>query len=255
MVSFHPAGHILGSGQIRIEHRGRVAVVTGDYKAQKDPSCHLMEPVMCDTLITECTFGLPIFKWPEAEEVFQEINTWWRDNAQSQKTSVLFVYSLGKAQRVLSGIDASIGPIGVHRAIESFLPHYESEGFAMPKVLTLCAENLPKLKGTGLILAPAAAQTGAWLGKLGDYSDASASGWMRVRGMRRWHAYDRGFVLSDHVDWDGLMQTIHVTGAHHVGATHGYTTEVVRYLGEQGLDAFEVPTRYVSDSEEDGSEV
>ncbi|MGB0369913.1 MAG: ligase-associated DNA damage response exonuclease [Opitutales bacterium] len=250
-VSFHPAGHVLGSGQIRIEHSGRVTVVTGDYKRHEDSSCHTMEPVKCDTFITECTFGLPIFRWPNPREVFREMNAWWRLNQQQGRTSVMYVYSLGKAQRVLAGIDSEIGPIVVHRNIKNFLPHYEAEGFAMPEVSAVSVENVKRVRGSGLILVPGAAQDAVWSKHAGDISDSSASGWMRVRGMRRWNAYDRGFVLSDHVDWDGLMQTIKDTEAEHIGATHGYTEEVVRFLREAGRDAFEVPTRFVGDSLKD----
>ena len=249
-VSFHPAGHVLGSGQIRIEHQGRVCVVTGDYKAHADASCHSLEPVPCDTFITECTFGLPIFKWPDPQTVFQEMNSWWRGNQETGRTSVMYVYSLGKAQRVLAGIDASIGPIAVHRAIKAFLPHYEAEGFPMPEVQTLGPDCYDTIKGKGLILAPGAAQNTAWARKVGAISDSSASGWMRVRGMRRWNAYDRGFVLSDHADWPGLLQTIEATGAQHIVATHGYTEDFVRYLSEKGYDAFEVPTRFTGDRED-----
>ncbi|MEM9025588.1 MAG: ligase-associated DNA damage response exonuclease [Verrucomicrobiota bacterium] len=247
-VSFHPAGHVLGSGQIRIERAGRVAVVTGDYKVHADCSCHQMEPVRCDTFITECTFGLPLFQWPDPSEVFGEMNCWWQSNRDSNRTSVMYVYSLGKAQRVLAGINSELGPIAVHRSILNLLPHYEAEGFSMPAVVPLSPENFAQIRGSGLILAPAAAQSTNWARKVGDISDSSASGWMQVRGMRRWNAYDRGFVLSDHVDWRGLMDTIEATGAEHIGATHGYTSDVVKYLRETGRDAFEVPTRFTGDS-------
>ncbi|NRA25835.1 MAG: ligase-associated DNA damage response exonuclease [Opitutales bacterium] len=248
-VSFHPAGHVLGSAQIRIESGENVTVITGDYKRHWDPSCHPFEVVPCDTFITESTFGLPIYQWPDPSAEFEKINTWWRRNSEQGRTSVIYAYSLGKAQRILAGIDPKIGPIGVHRAVDEFLPIYRNAGFPIPETVRIGSENPQIIKGSGLFVLPPSAEA-KWMSKLGPSSEAAASGWMRVRGMRRWQSYDQGFVISDHADWPTLHQTIQETGAHHIGVTHGYTTEMVRYLREVGHNAFEVPTWFTGDRED-----
>jgi len=254
-VSFHPAGHLLGSSQIRVEHRGEVCVVTGDYKIAPDASCETFEPVPCHHLITEATFALPVYRWPEPQVVFDQINQWWRDNQAQGRVSVLFAYSLGKAQRVLCGIDPSIGPIGVHGAVDKMLPHYRSAGRPIPAgIFKASAEQKDRLKGRGLIVAPGSVQNTPWLRKFAPYSLAFASGWMAVRGARRRRALDRGFVVSDHVDWQGILDTVDATGAQTVGVTHGYADPLVRWLREEkGLQAYEVPMqRYASEGESGG---
>jgi len=247
-VSFHPAGHLLGSGQIRVEHRGEVWVVTGDYKTAADVSCESFESVQCDTLITESTFGLPVYNWPEPDAVFRQINEWWRANQEEGRTSVLFAYALGKAQRVLCGLDSSIGPIGVHGAVEKLNPHYRAAGRPLPETIPANAETKELLKGKGIIIAPGSAQNTPWIRRFAPYSLGFASGWMAVRGKRRRQALDRGFVLSDHVDWSGILQTIEASGASRVGVTHGYAQPLIRWLKEErGLEAYEVPTRFQSE--------
>lgn len=249
-VSFHPAGHILGSGQIRIEHRGEVWVVSGDYKTDNDASCEEFSPVRCHTFITESTFGLPVYRWPKPETVFAEINQWWRNNQAQERTSILFAYALGKAQRVLCGVDASIGPIGVHGAIDNMLPHYHAAGRPIPAVVRAGRDTKSLLGGKGLIIAPRSAQNSPWIRQFTPYSLASASGWMAIRGGRRRQALDRGFVLSDHVDWQGIISTIGVTGASRIGVTHGYAAPLVRWLKEQqGLDAYELSNRVIEADE------
>ncbi len=244
-VSLHPAGHILGSAQVRVEHAGEVLVVSGDYKTTPDAACETFEPVPCHTFITESTFALPHYRWRPPEEVFGEIDAWWRANQRQGRTSVLFAYSLGKAQRVLAGVDASIGPIGVHGSVEPFLPLYRAEGIRLPDAVKVTPESLPDLKGRGLVVTPGSVQNTTWLQKLGPSSLAFASGWMAVRGARRRQALDRGFVLSDHADWAGLLDAIEATGAGRIGVTHGYSDTFVRYLREErALDAFVVPTRF-----------
>jgi len=250
-VSFHPAGHLLGSAQIRVEHRGEVWVVTGDYKTAPDISCEPFEPVACDTLITESTFGLPVYHWPEPRQVFQQINQWWRDNQAEGRTSVLFAYALGKAQRVLCGLDASIGPIGVHGAVERLNPHYRAAGRPLPETIPAKAESKEILKGRGMIVAPGSAQNTPWIRRFAPYSLGFASGWMTVRGNRRRRALDRGFILSDHVDWSGILQTIEASGASRVGVTHGYAQPLIRWLREErGLEAYELPTRFAQDTDQ-----
>lgn len=248
-VSFHPAGHILGSSQIRIESRSEVCVVTGDYKTAPDLSCEAFEPVACDHIITEATFGLPVYRWPKSEDVFARINQWWKDNQEEGRVSVLFAYSLGKAQRILCGIDPSIGPIGVHGAVEKMLPHYKAEGRPIPDTVKASVDNKDLLKGRGLIIAPGSVQNTPWLRKFAPYSLAFASGWMAIRGARRRMALDRGFVISDHVDWSGILATIEASGARTVGVTHGYADALVRWLKEEkGLNAYEVPTRFTGEN-------
>lgn len=247
-VSFHPAGHLLGSGQIRVESRGEVWVVTGDYKTAPDISCEAFEVVPCHTLITESTFGLPVYRWPEPSAVFRQIHQWWRDNQAEGRTSILFAYALGKAQRVLCGLDPSIGPIGVHGAVERLNPHYRAAGRPLPATIPATAETKQQLQGRGLIVAPASAQNTPWIRRFAPYSLAFASGWMAVRGARRRRALDRGFIVSDHVDWQGILDTVEATGATTVGVTHGYADALVRWLREErGLEAYEVPTRFGSE--------
>lgn len=251
-VSLHPAGHVLGSAQIRIEpDDGPTWVVTGDYKTQPDPTCEPFEPVACDVLLTESTFGLPIYRWPDPAGVFAEINAWWRANAEAGRTTVLLTYALGKAQRVLAGLDPSIGPIGVHGALRGPTDAYRRAGVRLPEVEHANESTAPALKGAGLIVAPPAASATAWIRKFkgpGGLRTAFVSGWMRVRGRRRWGSVDRGFVLSDHADWSGLLATVRASGARRVGVTHGSSEPLARYLAEtMGLDTFVVPTRYLGE--------
>jgi len=248
-VSFHPAGHLLGSAQIRVERGGEVWVVTGDYKTAPDRSCEPFEPLRCHTLVTESTFGLPVYRWPAPEDVFAEINAWWQANREAGRTSVLFAYALGKAQRALCGIDPSIGLVGVHGAVDALLPHYRSAGRPIPETARAGRETRDALRGGGLVVAPPSARNTPWIRRFAPYSLASASGWMRIRGTRRRKALDRGFVLSDHADWDGIAATVEASGAERVGATHGYTGPLVRWLREaKGLEAFELATRYAGEN-------
>ncbi len=243
-VSLHPAGHILGSAQIRVEHRGQVWVASGDYKLAPDRTCASFEPIRCNTFITESTFGLPIYRWAADAEIFQEINQWWRRNQETGKASLVFVYPLGKAQRVLSGIDAGIGPIFAHGAVRSMNQCYRDSGIALPDAAN--ALDVPKGHdwSRALILAPPSAHGTTWVRRFGAVSTAFASGWMRIRGARRRRSIDRGFVLSDHADWPGLLDAIHNTGADCVWVTHGYRSPMVRWLTEHGLDAQIVETQW-----------
>ncbi len=249
-VSLHPAGHILGSAQVKIVVGGEIWVISGDYKTVPDASCEAFEPVKCHTFISETTFGLPIYRWPETRVIFGEINQWWRANQRAGVTSVVFAYALGKAQRILAGIDASIGPVYVHGAVARFLPHYERAGRSLAEVQHGSPESIADIKGRGLVIAPASTRGTPWLRRFGPSSLAFASGWMRIRGARRRRALDRGFILSDHADWDGLVQTIRDTGADRGGLTHGYSRALSRWLREGGWDTFELPTRYTGEREE-----
>jgi putative mRNA 3-end processing factor len=253
-VSFHPAGHVLGSAQVRVERlspnggaAGEVWVVSGDYKTTDDCTCRAFELVRCHTFITESTFGLPIYRWPDAGKVHADINEWWRSNRERGRTSVVFAYPLGKAQRVLAGLDPGIGPIGAHGAIRNMNAAYERCGIRLPATQLATGEEAKPLRGTGMVLAPPSTTATTWLRKLAGpdgISTAFVSGWMRIRGGRRRQHVDRGFVLSDHADWPALLRTINDTGAEHIGVTHGYAQPMVRWLAEQGRSAFVVPSRY-----------
>ena len=253
-ISLHPAGHILGSAQIRLEANGEVWVVSGDYKIEADNTCDVFEPIRCHTFISESTFGLPIYQWRPQAEIFVEINEWWRDNQNKERTSVLFGYALGKTQRVLAGIDGSIGPVFLHGAVDKFVPAYRRAGVRFPEISPTSAEAIRAARGKALVIAPPSADNTPWLRKFGDCSTAFASGWMAVRGTRRRRSLDRGFVLSDHVDWPGLIQTIKATQAERVLVTHGYTEPVVRWLRENGWDADSIKTQYEGESETEGEE-
>jgi putative mRNA 3-end processing factor len=247
-VSFHPAGHVLGSAQVRLERAGRVWVVSGDYKTGPDPTCAPFEPVRCDVFITESTFGLPVFRWAPQQRVFDEINAWWAANAQAGLASVVYAYSFGKAQRVLAGLDASIGPVIVHGAVATLNEAYRESGVALPQTRSV-AEATPDELRRCLVVAPPSTQGSAWLKRFGEASDAFASGWMQLRGARRRRNVDRGFVLSDHADWPGLLEAIAASQAPRVIVTHGYVEPLVRYLGEQGLESGAFKTEYGDDEE------
>ncbi len=244
-VSLHPAGHVLGSAQVRIEHGGQVWVASGDYKTQADGTCTPFEPVRCDAFITESTFGLPIYRWPTQAVLFGQINEWWRGNAAAGRASVLLCYAFGKAQRILANVDASIGPIVVHGAVEPLNAVYRAAGVALPPThkVTDAGVDAAMLK-RALVLAPPSAQGTPWMRRFGVHSDAFASGWMQLRGTRRRRGVDRGFVMSDHADWPGLQQAIGGTGAERVLVTHGSVAVMVRWLREQGLDAQGFKTEY-----------
>jgi len=250
-VSLHPAGHVLGSAQVRVEHRGDVWAVSGDYKTVPDASCQAFEPIRCRTFITESTFGLPIYRWKPSQEIFAGINAWWRQNQERARTSVVYAYSLGKSQRVLSGLDASIGPILVHGAVDRFLPLYRAAGVKLPVTERATLENGRAGRGRALVLAPPSAAGTPWLRKFGAVSSAVASGWMQIRGTRRRRAVDRGFALSDHADWDGLLGAIAATGAEQVWVTHGYTAVMARWLSEHGLAARAIATRFEGELEDE----
>jgi putative mRNA 3-end processing factor len=237
-VSLHPAGHILGSAQIRVEHHGEVWVASGDYKTDPDSTCTAFELVKCHTFITESTFGLPIYRWTDEREVFDDIRAWWSANRDAGRASILFAYALGKAQRLLAGLaDAPVGPIYTHGAVERLNRDYREAGVRLAD--TQYATELPKghrFSGS-LIVAPPSASGNIWLRRFGEVSTGFASGWMRLRGARRRRTVDRGFVLSDHVDWPSLLSAVEGTGAECVWVTHGTREPFVRWLSERGIDA------------------
>jgi putative mRNA 3-end processing factor len=237
---------------VRIERGGEVCVVSGDYKTAADPTCPPLEPLACHTFVTESTFGLPIYRWDDAQHVFADINAWWSANADSGRASILFCYAFGKAQRILSGVDPSIGRIVVHGAVEPLNRAYRASGVPLPPTQLVSETDKADL-ARALILAPPSAQGSPWLRRFGDYSDAFASGWMRLRGTRRRRSLDRGFVLSDHADWPGLLQAIDATEASQVIVTHGQIPVLVRWLAEHGLDASAFETEYGDEEAGDAS--
>jgi putative mRNA 3-end processing factor len=242
-VSLHPAGHVLGSAQVRIEARGQVCVVSGDYKLAPDPTCEPFEPVACDTFVTESTFGLPIYRWRPVGEIVTEVNGWWNENAARGRPSVLFAYAFGKAQRILAHVDTTIGPIFCHGAVEVLNAAYRASGVALP--VTRPATEATKAElARALIVGPPSAQSTPWLKRFGDYSDAFASGWMQLRGARRRRSVDRGIVLSDHADWPGLTGAIAASGARTVYVTHGYSAPLARWLSERGIEAQTLETEF-----------
>jgi putative mRNA 3-end processing factor len=256
-LSLHPAGHVLGSAQVRLEHRGRVWVASGDYfvagahaDADEDnKTCAPFEPVRCDCFITESTFGLPIYRWAPQRELFAEIDRWWSANAAAGCASLLMGYSFGKAQRILAGVDPRIGPIYVHGAVEPLNRAYRAAGVALPATQLVSDVSDKENFRRALVIAPPSVQNSAWTQRLGDFSDAFASGWMQLRGARRRRAVDRGFVLSDHADWSGLQRAIGATGAPRVIVTHGYESVMIRWLAEQGLEASSFNTEYGDEHE------
>lgn len=241
--SLHPAGHIIGSSQIRVEHKGEVWVFTGDYKLEDDKLATPYESIKCDTFITECTFGIPAFLWTPQQEVIDDINNWWAENKANGNTSILFGYTLGKAQRLLKHLDPSIGKIYTHGAVENMTAVLRSM-VDFPKTELITTDTKKEdIKGN-LVLAPPSAHGSTWIRKMVPYVTASASGWMAFRGARRRRAVDKGFVLSDHCDWPGLLRAIKDTGAQTIICTHGYTEIFSRYLRELGYDARTEQTQY-----------
>jgi putative mRNA 3-end processing factor len=239
-VSFHSAGHILGSAQVRIELGSEVWVVSGDYKRDSDPTCPPFETVECDAFVSEATFGLPIYRWESGESVAREILDWWDRSSRAGRNCVLFAYSLGKAQRVLAELARLTDPsrrVLVHGSVTAMNRCYEQEGVRLLPTLELDAAEAPRRLRGELVLAPPSALSGAGAERFGDFETGFASGWMRVRGGRGRKGYDRSFVLSDHADWPGLIRTIRETRAREAYLMHGSDETLARYLREQGLDA------------------
>ena len=249
-VSLHPAGHIPGSAQVRVEQGGEVWVVSGDYKIQPDGVCEPFEPVKCHTFITESTFGLPVYHWQPQSLVFQDINNWWRQNREAGKVSVLCGYSLGKAQRIVKNVDLSIGPVFSHGAIFNVNETLREAGFDLPFLPKVSNEFSKKDFEGALIVAPPSVGGTTWLKRFGPHSLAVCSGWMQVRGNARRRNVDRGFVLSDHADWEGLLSAVKATEAEKVYVTHGFTSIFSRYLNEIGIPAAEVKTEFGVEEED-----
>lgn len=250
-VSFHPAGHILGSAQVRIETGGEVWVVSGDYKRDPDPTCAPFEVAPCDTFVTEATFGLPLYRWDDPRAVAAEILAWWDGNRKAGLASILFAYPLGKAQRILAELARLTDrAVLVHGAVQGPTEIYREAGVALLPTAPVGEKTRGRPFAGELVLAPPSARGTTWMRRFGDRETAFASGWMRLRGTRRRRGFDRGFALSDHADWPALLRTVEETGARRVLVTHGYAEELARYLRERGLETGVVPTPYDPEAED-----
>ncbi|MCX7566400.1 ligase-associated DNA damage response exonuclease [Sulfitobacter sp. F26169L] len=243
-VSFHPAGHVPGSAQIRVEVAGQVWVASGDYKVIDDGLSTPFEPVRCHHFITESTFGLPVFHWEPQKAIADELNAWWRTCADAGKTALLGAYSLGKAQRLITMLDPSIGPILCHTAVENTNAVMRAQGITLPETTLADKDVTAKAHPRAMVIAPPSALGSAWSKKFGAQESGFASGWMAIRGIRRRRAGDRGFVISDHADWDGLLWAIKNTEAENIYVTHGYTDIFTRYLNDSGWNAQVIPTQF-----------
>lgn len=254
-VSLHPAGHIIGSSQIRIEYNGEVWTVSGDYKIEDDGLSGAFEAVKCHSFITESTFGLPIYKWKPQEEIYSGIQKWIRKNQTEGKTSVLIAYSLGKAQRLLSCIAEVTDKILLHGAVYNVHTALVNAGWKLPGVQRVTSETPKEILKGNVVIAPSSAESSPWIRKFAPYETGICSGWMQVRGNVRRKNADAGFALSDHADWNGLLAAIKATEAERVYATHGFQSAITRYLKEQGIEAAEVKTEYGGgeENEEEGA--
>jgi len=248
IVSFHPAGHVPGSAQIRVEVGGEVWVASGDYKIIDDGLSTPFEPVRCHHFITESTFGLPVFHWEPQQTVAAYLNDWWRGCADAGKTAMLGAYSLGKAQRLISMLDPEIGPVLCHAAVENTNAVMRAQGITLPETILANKDVTAKTHPRAMVIAPPSALGSAWSKRFGPLESGFASGWMAMRGVRRRRAGDRGFIISDHADWDGLLWAIKQTEAENIYVTHGYTDIFTRYLNEQGWNAQVVPTQFEGES-------
>lgn len=249
-VSLHPAGHIIGSSQIRVEYNNEVWVVSGDYKTENDGLSGMFEPVRCDTFISESTFGLPIYNWKPQQEIFADIQRWITANQQAGKTSVLITYSLGKAQRVLQCIAEITDNIFVHGAIWNTHQALVAAGWALPSVQRVTPETDKAAFKNAVVIAPPSADGTPWMKRFTPYSVGVCSGWMQVRGNVRRRNPDAGFALSDHADWAGLLTAVKATQAEKVFVTHGFRSAFSRYLNEIGIPSEEVKTEYGGEEEE-----
>lgn len=245
--SFHPAGHILGSAQIKVSYKGEMVVFSGDYKTANDGFSEAFEPVKCHTFITESTFGLPVYHWQDQKWVFNEMEEWCKNNRNNGQLSILYGYSLGKAQRILQGLPESVGPIFTHSTIEAVLKVMRNQGVSLKNTIPV-NEHLTRADLlSGVIIAPPAVQNSNWLKKFEPIRNGVVSGWMALRGARRRRNADKGFVLSDHADWEGLNEAISLTGAENVFVTHGYTDILSKWLIDKGLNAHPLETNFEGD--------
>lgn len=249
-VSFHPAGHILGSSQVRIEYNGEVWLFTGDFKRDADLTCAPFEIVPCDVFISEATFSLPVYSWPDFHDEIREIYEWWMKNREEGFNSVLCCYALGKSQRIIAGLrEITDDPIWVHGTVDEINRCYEKTGLSWKNVHKVPLESKEKFSGA-LVICPPSAMGSGWAKRVSPKKVAFASGWMRLRGNRRRKGYDRGFVISDHADWNSLVRTVKETKCKKVLFTHGNTDAIVRYMKEhEGIPAYDLNLPYEVEGE------
>ncbi|WP_421939683.1 ligase-associated DNA damage response exonuclease [Pedobacter sp.] len=249
-ISFFPAGHIIGSAQVRLEYKGEVCVVSGDYKVEADGIADPFEPVKCHSFVSESTFGLPVYKWQKQDVVFNGIKDWVNANIGQQKTSVLIAYSLGKAQRLIKNLAGNV-PIYVHNSIANLNEVIINAGVDLPETIRIRPEHTKDELQKGILIVPPAMRDSRWIKSLNHPVTGICSGWMQVRAHRRWQSADAGFALSDHADWPGLLDAINATGAEKVYVTHGFTAAFSRYLNENGLSSVEVTTKFGQEDDEE----
>jgi putative mRNA 3-end processing factor len=258
-LSLHPAGHIIGSSQVRVEFKGEVWVISGDYKTEDDGISGAFEAVKCHTFVTESTFGLPIYNWKKQTDIYAAIQNWVRGNISGGKASVLIAYSLGKAQRVLQAVKEITQNIYAHGAVfnmhETLIAANILPEATLPAITRVTPDMPKETFRNAVIIAPPSAESSTWMRKFTPYSLGICSGWMQVRGNQRRKNADEGFVLSDHCDWKGLLQSVEATGAQKVFVTHGFQSVFSRYLNEAGIEAAEVKTEYGTDEEETTQEL
>lgn len=247
-ISFHPAGHIIGSAQVRMEYKGKIVVVSGDYKLQDDGLTTPFEPVRCHEFVTESTFGLPIYNWRSVNELNGNISDWVLNNSSNGITSILVGYALGKAQRIMKAVEG-IGKIYVHDAVHHINQAFLQSRIILPEYQRIDFTDRPKDLSSSILLVPPALLDSKVLKGIPSAYTAICSGWMQVRGARRWRSADAGFALSDHADWQGLLNAIRATEAEKVYVTHGFKSELTRYLNEIGRQAFEVTTAFGAEEE------
>lgn len=249
-LSMFPAGHVIGSAQIRLEYKGEICVVSGDYKVEFDGISTPFEPVKCHTFVSESTFGLPIYKWQPQDIIFNQIQSWVSDNRDKGKTSVLVAYSLGKAQRLIKNL-ADYCEIYVHNSIANLNEGFLKAGVELPETIRITPELKKEVLQQGIVIVPPAMAEGKWIKTLQQAATGVCSGWMQVRAGRRWRSADAGFALSDHADWPGLISAIKATEAEKVFVTHGFTATFSKYLNEIGIASEEVKTQYGNEEEEE----
>jgi putative mRNA 3-end processing factor len=233
-VSLRPAGHVLGAAQIVLEHAGQRAVVSGDYKTVRDPTCAPFEPVACDLFVTEATFALPVFRHPPAADEIAKLLA--SRNTFPERTHVVGVYALGKAQRVImllreAGYHA---PIFLHGALAKLCEAYRAFGVPLGELRPATVADKASLRGA-IVLAPPSAIADRWARRLADPVTCVASGWMRVRQRAKSRGVELPLVISDHADWDELLATLDAVGAPEVWVTHGREEALIHAAGLRGI--------------------
>ncbi len=237
-ISLHPAGHILGSSQVRLEYAGEVWVASGDYKRDRDPTCEPFEPIPCDVFVTEGTFGTPNYVWEKDMDLGKQIHDWWMRNAARGVNSVLFAYSLGKAQRVLGVLEPFADrPVHCDPSVAELNECYREQGIALAPTTCLSELDSDRRPVGELFLVPQSFLKTPRARMLGPrYETAFASGWMA--GGRGFGSYNKGFVMSDHADWNDLVRTVLETGAKRVYVQHRGKGALVKHLRTLGVDAY-----------------